>query len=205
MTLLQYVFLLQFATTFAFGQQVHPSRSSAKIVTHPESVVQSLYREVVARHPIGIPKKTNMKVIAPYLSKGLIRRIDLAIGCEDDYYRQHQTPDEKPEFAWLELGLFTGGDEKALPRAFRIERTQPEKDGFFYVYLRLTYGMPESPLTWHVAAIVVREDGRFVIDDVIYLKDKTRDIESRLSQTLTSGCDGSRWIGYDKPRNDFRK
>ena len=76
------------------------------------------------------------------------------------------------------------------------ERNQ-SKDGSFRVYVRLTWGTPpEKPLIWRVAAIVVRENGHFVVDDVIYLKDKDRDVDSRLSEYLSAGCDGPRWVGY---------
>ena len=65
------------------------------------------------------------------------------------------------------------------------------------MYVRLAWGLPSNPWIWRVAAIVVQEGGHFVVDDVIFLKDeKTLDDESRLSEILTSGCDGPRWIGY---------
>jgi hypothetical protein len=137
-----------------------------------------------------------MKAFAPYLSTGLMRKIDSALACAGDWNRQHSNPDEKPEMAWLEAGLFSGDDEKALPRAFHIERTEPERDNSFRVYVMLTWGPSQRPLIWQVAAVVVRENGQFVIDDVIYLKDETRDVESRLSKYLSAGCDGSRWVGY---------
>jgi hypothetical protein len=204
MTHLRYIFLLQFATTVALGQLVHPSESPTKATKQSEAVVRSLYREVVGRHPTGIPGDADMQALAPYLSKGLIRTIDSARACSVDWNRQHPRPDEKPEFAWFETGLFSGGNEKASPRAFHVERTQPEKDGLYRVFVRLTGGVPEDPLIWHVAALVVRGNGRFVVDDVIYLKDETRDVESRLSEALTLGCDGSRWVGYGEQRGHVK-
>jgi hypothetical protein len=103
-------------------------------------MVRSLYREVLARHPVGIPGDPDMKIFAPYLSKALLHRIDLAVACEADEARQHSEPHLKPEIAWLEFGLFTGGDEKVSPRAFHVEIMQSEKDGSFRAYLRLTWG-----------------------------------------------------------------
>jgi hypothetical protein len=137
-----------------------------------------------------------MKIFAPYLSKALLHRIDLAIACSADEARQHPDPNLKPEIAWLESGLFSGDDERTSPRTYEIERTQQERDGSFRVYVRLTWGPSASPWIWHVAAIVVRENGHFVVDDVTYLKDKDRDDESSLSEYLSAGCDGSRWVGY---------
>jgi hypothetical protein len=203
MALLRYIILLQFTTTLALGQLAHPSKPP----TAPKQLdvmVRSLYREVVARHPVGIPGDADMKILAPYLSKALLHRIDLAIACSADEARQHPDPHLKPEIAWLEAGLFSGDDEQASPRAFHIERTQEERDGSFRVYVRLAWGSPSKPWIWRVATIVTRENDRFVVDDVIYLKDKDRDVDSRLSEYLSAGCDGGRWVGRGKPPNDLK-
>jgi hypothetical protein len=196
MNLLRSILLLQFAATLALGLPA-PQGKSASLPNQPEALVQSLYTEVVARHPIGIPRDADMKIFSPYLSKALLHRIDVAVACAADYDRQYPNPNLKPPFAWLEAGLFSGDDEQAEPRAFQIERTQSEGDGSFRVYVRLTWGTPpEKPLIWQVAAVVVQEEGHFAVDDVIYLKDENRPVESRLSEYLSKGCDGPRWVGY---------
>jgi hypothetical protein len=75
---------------------------------------------------------------------------------------------------------------------------ESENDGSFGAYITLTEGNPpEKPWTWQVADIVTQEGGRYVIDDVIFLKDKDIDTESRLSEILAKGCDGPRWVGYN--------
>lgn len=94
----------------------------------------------MARHPIGIPEGADMKIFAPYLSKALLHRIDVAVACAANYDRQYPDPNSKPPFAWLEAGLFSGDDEQASPHAFHIERTQAENDGSFRVDVRLTGG-----------------------------------------------------------------
>ena len=202
MTLLRCIIPLLFATTTALGQFAQHSKPPS-VPEEPGAVVRSLYKEVVARHPIGIPRDEDMKTFAPYLSKSLLHRIDLARACERDYYRQHQSAKEKPQIEWLEFGLFTGGNEKVSPRAFDVERTQSEKDGSFHVYVRLKWGSPSKPWMWRVVAVVVQEDGHFVVDDVIFLKDENLDdVESRLSETLASGCKGPRWVGFDNQKNE---
>jgi hypothetical protein len=204
MTPLRCIILLQFTTMLALGQLAHQSKPPS-VPEQPEAMVQSLYNEVVARHPVGIPRDADMKALAPYLSKSLLHRIDSALACESDYYRQHQNPNEKPQIEWLEFGLFTGGNEKVSPRAFDVERTQSEKDGSFRVYVRLTWGSPSKPWIWRVVAVVVQEGGHFVVDDVIFLKDENLDdVESRLSETLASGCDGPRWVGFGKQRDKLK-
>ncbi len=197
MTLLRCIILLQFATALALSQTAQQSQP-ANLPKKPEALVQSLYRQVVARKPVGIPYGTDMKIFAPYLSKTLLDRIELGRACGNDWYRQHPGRRLKPPFAWLEAGLFSGANERTDPLTFQIERTETEKDGSVRVYVRLSGGAPsEKPWSWEVAALVVREDGHFVIDDVIYLKGKELPVESRLRDVLAKGCDGPRWVGYD--------
>lgn len=163
----------------------------------PEAFIRSLYTQVLSRRPVGIPGGEDWKVFAPYFSKALLHRFDLALACGADWDRQFPDPNLKPEIGWLELGLFSGGDDELELRAFQIERARPEKDGSFRVYVKLIWGYPpERPWTSSVAATVMSEDGRSVIDDVTYLKGETGDFERRLSDSLLSGCDGPRWVGF---------
>jgi len=177
---------------------------NAPVDQSPGAVVRELYKQVVARRPFGIPKGTDKEAIWPFLSRGLIQRLDTAQACEKDYFRQHTDKDSKPGFDWLETDLFSGANEKAIPSEAVVERTKPQKDGSFHVYLRLTYresyetyGRPPNPantFNWHVAAVVISEGGWFVVDDVLLFKDDSTKIESRLSDSF-AGCDGSRWVG----------
>jgi len=82
-----------------------------------------------------------------------------------------------------------------------------EGDGSCRVYVRLTYkesfatySRPPDPANtfhWHVAATVIPEDGRFVVDDILQFKDDSTEIESRLSDAFV-GCNGSQWVGNEK-------
>lgn len=194
---------------FAQESNPPPLQGSPRRKSQPDVVVvQHLYDQVVARRPLGIPKDADRAAIWPFLSKGLIRRLELARSCEGDYYRQHAGNEGKPEFPWLELGLFSGENENAIPVAAVVERTEPLKDGSFRVYVRLTYkesfetyGRPPDPANtfhWHVAGSVISEDGRFVVDDVLLFSGNSKRVASRLSRTFT-GCDGARWVGDHQP------
>ena len=165
----------------------------------PDAVVRKLYAQVVARHPLGIPKGPDRAAIWPFLSKQLKQRLEAAQACEADYMRQHSGNNGKPEFRWLENGIFSGGNEQALPAKAVIERAEAQMDGSFQVYVKLTYRDRESRdpsniFRWEIAAKVVSEDGRFVVDDVLLFKDDSTEVKSRLSG-LFVGCDGSRWTG----------
>nr|WP_299850782.1 hypothetical protein [Sphingomonas bacterium] len=62
--------------------------------------------------------------------------------------------------------------------------------------MKLTYAEPTFKLLWRVAVVVLREKGRPVVDDVIYLKDHDNLDEGRLSEVLAQECKGPRWAGY---------
>jgi len=199
MNLLRYTLLPLLATALALGQSAPPSKTS-DLPSQPEAVVRDLYQQVVARHPVGIPRDADMRFFAPYLSSELLHRIDLARACQADFFRQNPRPDLKPAFGWLEFGVFTGGDERASPGTFQIEKKEAEKDGAFRVVVRLTWRPPDGPGFWHVAAIVVPEENRFVVDNVVFLKDENMSplapAEWRLSEELSQGCEGPHWVGY---------
>jgi hypothetical protein len=72
-------------------QQVSATQSRPK-VEQPEVFVGNFYRLVLARHPVSIPGKAEMKVFAPYLSNELLNKIDVALACSDDWDRQHPAP-----------------------------------------------------------------------------------------------------------------
>ena len=190
MNLLRCIILLGFTTPLALGQAAHQTEPASP-ANRPEALVRSLYQQVVARHPIGIPEGEDVKIFAPYLSKALLHRIDLASACFEDWNRQYPDPNLKPDFGWFESGLFSGDDEQALPRDFRIESSESDNDGSFRVYVTLTGEEPPAPKwTWQVAAIVLRENGHFVVDDVIYRKEGKegrRLVDSRLSEYLSAG------------------
>lgn len=196
MNVLRRLFLLQFAAAMALGLADPHSKLYGQ-PTPPEAVVRSLYRQVVARHPVGIPKDADMRIFAPYLSKALTRRVDLFLACDADWRRQNPEPHLKAPFGVWESGIFSGVYERTEPARFEIEATHLEANGSFRVYVKLTYDDPPGhPHDWRVAAIVAKENGHYVVDDVIYLKDKDLDIESRLSEALSVSCDGAHWKGY---------
>ena len=183
-------------TSLGHGQLPH-EHDQVGLPRQAEVTVRRFYQQLVSDPVEGLPTPKRMKVLSPYLSSSLIHRINQARACRDDWFRLHPKNDEKAPSTWFELGLFSGADDRGFPRAFRIERLESKDNGSFRAYVSLTEGPREKPWHWEVAAIVIRENGRFVIDDVIFLKDKDFDTESRLSEILQlRGCDGPHWVGY---------
>ena len=206
MNQLRCMILLLLFSVFALGQTPQQGRPDS-VPKQPSALVESLYRQVTARHPTGLPNAADMNVFAPYLSKRLLHRIDLARACARDWNRQDQkrrlTDNQVPEkapFGWAESGIFSGGNERTEPDAFVVERTESEKDGSSRAYVKLTLSSP-PPEAWEVAVVLVRDNGHFVVDDVIYLKDKGDADGVRLSKLLSDGCDGSRWVGLAEAKN----
>jgi hypothetical protein len=197
---LGWICLLPFITILAWGQNTSQIKPSG-LPDSPDALVRSFYEEVVARHPLGIPYGADMKVFGPYLSKQLRHKFALSDACFKDWKRQNPDPSLKPTIGLIENGIFSGGDVKAEPKSFQIEKTEPGKSGSSRVYVKLTWGdPPDKPVVWYVAAVVVRENGHSVVDDVLYLKNKNGDVESSLSKDLSPGCVGARWVKGDHPR-----
>lgn len=212
-TRIRLVFLILTFALIGFSQTaVQKNLPSAGLPKDAISEVTELYKQVVLRKPLGLPRNSDRQAIFPFLSVGLIQRLEEAQACEDDYHRRNDDGDRreqlKPAYAWLESGLFSGDNEEAIPSASAVLRSDKQGDGSFRVLVRLTYketfktyGRPPDPknqFNWKVVALVVREGRRFAIDDVLYLNanDSTK-VESRLSEVLNSGCENGKWVGFE--------
>lgn len=193
--------LFPLLTLCSVAQTAQQSRP-VSLPKQPAALVQSLYHQVVIRHPLGLPRGADMNVFNRYLSKSLLQRIGMARACARDWTRQDQNrmlkKDQIPEkapFGWAESGLFSGASERTAPNSFLIERSESEKDGSIRVYVRLTLS-PPLPETWEVAVVLLKEYGRFVVDDVIYLNDESDGGSMPLSELLSNGCNGSSYVGF---------
>jgi hypothetical protein len=196
MSILRCVAFLCLIQLFGHGQAPQ-EHHRADLSNQAKLPVRGLYQDLVSRPIGGIPSLERMKSFSPYLSDSLLNRITQARACNDDYFRLHPKNDVKPPLVWLEFGLFSGINDRSGPQSFQIEQAKSLEDNSIQVNVRLTEGIPpEKPWTWEVAAIVIRENGHFVINDVVFLKDKDFNTESRLSEILKRGCDGSHWVGY---------
>lgn len=170
-------------------------------------VVRRLYTYVVQHHPIGIPPQADLQTLGPLLSSRLTTILDAGRTCEIDYFRQYEDAhsDGKPDFPWLERGMFSGENESASPVEFRIVKSSPASGGVRSIVVELTYREtsetyccrapdPRSHYSWRVAVVVTTDNHRFVIDDVVHDPERIDRSRWRLS-TSFKGCAGSRWVG----------
>jgi hypothetical protein len=160
----------------------------------PEATVTSLYREVLDRAPSGLLRGADIQIFAPYLSKSLRRKIELAEACERDWARQNRDEVVKAPFAWSEFGMFSGANERTSPGRFHIESISKAGDGSFQIVVGLTYRPVDGSGSWRVTDHVIQEDGRFVLDDVLFPEEGT-EASSTLTGRLSEGCRGPHWVG----------
>jgi hypothetical protein len=156
------------ATAFATGQvaalpQKEVSHVAAWARGTPDAVVRELYREVVARKPLGLPGGADWPALQPFLSNELIRRIDTARACQDDLFRQMKglkgiDSTAKAPLAWDEAGLFSGPYDDANPSEAVVGRAEPAGNGSFRVWIRLTWRSDDNSWQWSVCAVVTSED-----------------------------------------------
>ena len=144
--------------------------------SEPADVVRGFYTQYVKAQPAGLPTVAQQKALAPYLSKRLLGLVDAARAYQEQEAKAH--PDDKPPFVdgCLFASLFEG------PKAFEVGRAVADGPRF-KVPVHFTY---EKDVAWDDAVIVAREDGRYVIDDVLLSGIGQFNPPGRLSTNLAS-------------------
>src|SRR5688572_16532289 len=140
---------------------------AAGLAATPEqarTTVGAFYAEVVKHQPLGVPEGAARKALWPFLTARLQGALEDAEACERDYARQQpKGSTDKPEYGWLESGLFSGENERASPQAAEVVHTEDEGVGRLLVHVQLTYvdAHAQFPLTdvWHSAVEVTPAEG----------------------------------------------
>jgi hypothetical protein len=177
--------------------------SQSAVEERPETIVRKLYQEIIKLHPLGIPYGAEKETLRPFLSKRLVGKLDLGHACEADWDRQHKGDSGKPDIGWLEMGLFSGGNERALPSIASVEGTESRTDGSYFIHVKLTYKDspntyldkhmdPKNTFSWSVAVKVISENGRFVVDDVLLFMKNSKEL---FTSDIFAQCSGPRWVG----------
>jgi hypothetical protein len=161
----------------------------------PLATVRDLYRQVVNRAPSGLLEGEYRKAFAPYLSEALLRKFDLSLSCKNDWSLQNGGQVIKAPFAWSEFGPFSGANERISPGSFRIKSIHETIGGSFRVVVSFRYRQGDGSGAWLVTDRVIREQGRYVLDEVFFPKDDVQDTDLTLSSILSEGCNGGHWIG----------
>lgn len=151
-----------------------------------------LFYTYITRYPqLGIPHGRAKKALWPLLSKRLAQQLDSLEACDEDYYRRYgeilRAKTYKPATPWLEEGLFTGPDETATPRIFRIlgSRTIGDNRVDVLIAFKEDWGEAEGDVT------AVLENNQWVIDDYVTMYSNT-DLQ-RLSAGYPQ-CKDGQWV-----------
>lgn len=167
-------------------------------------VVRAFYNIITKYQQLGIPGGLEKKAFRPLLSKRLVDLLDSLQACDEDYYRRFdkilRANTYKPSTPWLEEGLFTGPNDAATPRVFRMGRSRAVGDHRVDVELifttKQTYCCGKSPDYEHYRGVVtaVLENGRWVVDDYVamYENDDLRRLSNGYPQ-----CKDNHWVGEE--------
>ncbi len=147
----------------------------------PDQVVKNFYTKYFETKPDGLPDPPAMKNLAPFLSSRLVELFESSRKYQDDFAANH--PDEKPPFVegCMFSSLFEG------PTSFEIGRTEKLPDGKSKVFVRFSYvdpGRPSDVMHWEDAVIVMTENKRLVIEDMLFLGEWPFKTGERLSEVL---------------------
>jgi len=164
----------------------------------PEEVVRTFYERIVLDKPLGIPEGATKDALWPLMTPRLVKVLDDARACEAEYMRNRGNSDEKPEFWWLEDGLFSGANEMALPARVEVLTTEKIDANTSRVIVRFTYeDSPtdgrapnlEASFQWRSEMRVVCDAQHCLVDDFTpYDTDGGK--LTPLSQSFSSFCNG---------------
>ena len=140
-------------------------------MSRPENVVTTFYDRYRVDGFNGVPSREELEDFRTLLSDRLRAQLVAALEYRDKFIREHAAEptsdgsppsEEKPPF--VDGSYFTSLFEGLT--TFEVLRTAAAGDEW-HVTVRFRYG-DDRPTEWHDTIVVVREHGRFVIDDVIY-------------------------------------
>jgi hypothetical protein len=148
---------LKIISLFMFGLICNTSLASALT---PKDTVNNFYKTYQKTTASGLPSPQEMRLLSPYLSKKLTATIENARAYQADYVIKN--PDNKPPFIEGDLfsSLFEGFTNFKLIRHKTIQKIHIITIQFVYI------DASKQATKWTDEAIVLKENGRYVIDDI---------------------------------------
>jgi hypothetical protein len=99
----------------------------------------------------------------PLLSKRLLASLDNVRDCGRDWARhQPSNSTDKPPF--VDCCVFSDSADWS-PTSFALQNSSLQPDGRRRVTIEYRFDSPYEHPRWHVAVYIVKEDGRYVVDD----------------------------------------
>jgi hypothetical protein len=139
------------------------------------------------------------RALAPFMTRRFGRVLDEAAACQTDWVKQQpKGSTDKPPF--VDCCLFASSPE-GLPAAFSVGAAEVLPDGRQRVSVEYTWvnpprvgGPPPESSRWTDAFLVAQEDGAWLVDDFVFMRDVPDAPPLVLSQSF-EGCQGPRWTG----------
>lgn len=149
---------------------------AARADSDSAAVVHQFYETYIKLNPPGLPTAAQQKALSPYLSHRLLGLMDAARAYSEQAAKAH--PDEKPPFVdgCLFASLFEG------PKSFTVGAAVAEGQGSkVKVHFKA-----DQDVAWDDEVVVIKENGRYVIDDVVLSGIGQFNPPGRLSTNLES-------------------
>lgn len=159
----------------------------------PQDVV-ARFSEVYVRQeePVGLLDGSAARELEPFLSKRLLRTIAELRACQADWNRQ-QIKGEINKPPYVDCCLFSGVPD-GPPNKFVIGSSEKLADGRMKVVVEFSLETPTENIKWQDAYLLVKEEGRWLIDDLIAHVDDPRSDRVPLTGSYTS-CRQGKWVG----------
>jgi hypothetical protein len=147
----------------AFGFAAHASAAGSPPVDTPAAAATRFYRAYLAAHPEGLTEPAIARDLAPHLSRSLARLLAAAAAAEARHARASRG--EEPPL-W-EGDAFSSMFEGATDA--RVGECR-EARGVVRCSVQLAYRDPAGgePERWQDQVVLVRENGRYAVDDIAY-------------------------------------
>jgi hypothetical protein len=161
----------------------------------PEEAVSKFYSTYLSVHtPEGLPNENELTKLAPFMSKRLTTLIHNALAYQAQYVKEHppkHLSDNAPQIVYkppfCDGDYFSSMVEGAS--SFRVG-TAYRRDSRYNINLHLKHidslNPKEKTSEWTDSVIVVKEDNRFVVDDMEFLGSWSYGNHGLLSKILQS-------------------
>jgi len=144
----------------------------------PEDAANQFYSTVLAINEKGcLPDEKELRRLAPFMSKRLTTLLGDALTYREQFIKDHPPKRTKEGYLIHDKPPFIDGDcfssNVEGVTKFTIGKSQ-ESNGRYRIDLSLVYidqMSSDKPFAWTDAVIVIKEDGRFVVDDMEFLGD----------------------------------
>ena len=164
----------------------------------PASVARAFYWAYLKTPASGLLVGESRSALSPFLTPRLLRVLDDAKACQDAWTRQQpQGNTDKPPF--VDCCLFSSVPD-GMPTSSSVGKSESLPDGRSMVIVNFmrkdppgTYADPAIPLgtiRWRDTLLLQRMEGRYFVDDVLFIDDRPPRTEQLLSESFRSCKDG---------------